>query len=247
MQGNKLSLNIVKTQTMIIGSAQKLGQMNKTSETTPCFQVNGNDVKLVHETKYLVVMIDKNLKWESQVKFLQKKISRALGLLKYAKRFVLEETLRNRYLSIVEPHLSYCCSVWGCCGNTKMNPLQKLQNRAARIVTGSPFDSSAAPLLQRLGWLPVDRLVHRETSTMVYKSLNGLAPDNLCQIFSRLSDVHNRLLRNTKCDLVVPRMRTAYGQKSFAFRGVDTWNKLHSDIKLAPSIQSFKAKLKAHN
>ena len=151
------------------------------------------------------------------------------------------------YLSIVEPHLSYCCSVWESCSNTKMNTLQKLQNRAARIVTGSPFDSLAAPLLQRLGWLSVDRLVHKETSTMVYKSLNGLAPDNLCQIFSRLSDVHNRLLRNTKCDLVIPRMRTAYGQNSFAFRRVDTWNKLHSDIKLAPSIQSFKTKLKAHN
>ena len=131
--------------------------------------------------------------------------------------------------------------------NTKMNTFQKLQNRAARIVMGSPFDSLAAPLLQRLGWLSVDRLVHKETSTMVYKPLNGLAPDNLCQIFSQLFDVHNQLLRNTKCDLVIPQMRTAYGQNSFAFRGVDTWSKLHSDIKLAPSIQSFKAKLKAHN
>ena len=192
-------------------------------------------------------MIDKNLKWESQAKFLQKKISQALGLWKYAKQFVQEETLRNMYLSIVKPHLSYCCSVWGCCGNTKMNTLQKLQKRAARIVMGSPFDSSAAPFLQRVGWLSVDRLVHRETSTMVYKSLNGLAHNNLCQIFSRLSDVHSRLLQNTKCNLVIPRMRTAYGQNSLAFSGVDTWNKLHSDIKLAPSIQSFKAKLKAHN
>ena len=66
-------------------------------------------------------------------------------------------------------------------------------------------------------------------------------------IAPRLSDVHSRVLRNTKCDLAIPRMRTAYGQNSFAFPGVDTWNKLHSDIKLAPSIQSFKAKLKAHN
>ena len=169
-----------------------------------CFQVNGNDVKLVHETKYLGVMIDKNLKWGTEVKFLQKKISRALWLLKYAKQFLQEETLRNMYLSIIEPHLSYCCSVWGSCGNTKMNTLQKLQNRAARIVTDNPLDSSAAPLLQRLGWLSVDRLVHRETSSMVYNSLNGLAPENRCQIFSRLSDVHNRLLRNTKCDLVIP-------------------------------------------
>ena len=151
------------------------------------------------------------------------------------------------YLCIVEPNLSYCCSVWGCCGDTKLNALQKLQNRAARSVTGSPFDSSAAPLLQRLGWLSVDRLVYRETSTMVYKSLNGLAPNNLCQIFARLPDVHNRVLRNTKYDLAIPRMRAAYGQNSFAFRGVDTWNKLHSDITLAPSIQSFKAKLKTNN
>ena len=62
-----------------------------------------------------------------------------------------------------------------------------------------------------------------------------------------VSDVHNRVVQNTKCDLVIPRMRTAFGQNAFAFCGVDTWHKLHSDIKLAPSIQSFKAKLKAHN
>ena len=82
---------------------------------------------------------------------------------------------------------------------------------------------------------------------MVHKFLDGLVPDNLCQIFSRLSDVHDRVLRNTKYDLAIPRMRTAYGQKSYAFRGADTWNKLHSDIKLATSIQPFKAKLKVHN
>ena len=75
LQGNKLSLNIVKTQAMIIGSAQKLGQINKTSEVTPCFQGNGNDIELVHETKYLGVMIDGNLEWGSQAKFLRTKIS----------------------------------------------------------------------------------------------------------------------------------------------------------------------------
>ena len=112
-------------------------------------------------------------------------------------------SIQALYLSIVEPHMSYWCSVSGCCGDTKLNILQKLQNRAVRIVTNSPFDSSIVPLLQRLGWLPVDRLVHRETSTMVYKSLKRLAPDNLCQIFSLLSDVHNRVLWNTKSNLVI--------------------------------------------
>ena len=82
---------------------------------------------------------------------------------------------------------------------------------------------------------------------MVYKSLNELAPENLGNIFYKLSDVHTRILRDTKCNLAVPKMRTAYGQKSFAYRGAKAWNKLDSEMKLAPSIQSFKTKLKTWN
>ena len=98
---NKLSLNIVKAQVMIIGSAQMLGQINKISEITPCFQVKGNEIELLHETKYLGVMIDKNLKWGSQVTFLQKKISRALGLFKICqtictRREVKEQVFKYR-------------------------------------------------------------------------------------------------------------------------------------------------------
>ena len=57
----------------------------------------------------------------------------------------------------------------------------------------------------------------------------------------RFSDVHNRVLRNTKCDLAIHVMRTAYKQNSFAFRGADTWNNLHKDVKLPSSTQSFQA------
>ena len=96
-------------------------------------------------------------------------------------------------------------------------------------------------------WTGPETLINRETCTMVYKSLNELAPENLGSIFHKLSDVHTRVLRDTKCNLAVPKMRTAYGQKSFAFRGAKAWNELDSEMKLAPSIQSFKTKLKALN
>ena len=175
----------------------------------------------------------------------RKKISRAIGLLKYAKRYVQENTLRNMYLSIVQPHFSYCCSVWGCCGAIKLRTLQKLQNRAARIVTGCPFGTPAASLLQRLGWPSIDKLIYGETCTMVFKYLKYLAPESLGNIFSKLSDAHTRVLRNTRCNLAVPKRRTANGQKSFAFLGANVWNKLDSAVKLSPSIQSFRSKLKA--
>ena len=146
-------------------------------------------------------------------------------------------------LRISEPNLNYCCSAWESCSNTKLNKLQTLQNTAARIITSNSYDSSAAPLLQRLGWLPFHRLVHRETSIMVYKSFNGLAPDSLRQIFSRLSDVHDRVARNTTFDLAIPQERTAYVQNSVSFRGVDTRKKLHCDLKLAFIHSKQKARL----
>ena len=110
-------------------------------------------------------------------------------------------------------------NIWGSCGTTKLNKLQKLQNRAARIVTNSPFDSSATSLIQDLGWPTIEELLHRETSVMPNKCLNKLAPDYLSSCIIKLSDRHTRELRNSTTDLLIPRMKTRYGQKSFAFRG----------------------------
>ena len=95
--------------------------------------------------------------------------------------------------------------------------LQKLKNKAARIVTNSPFDATAAHLLQRLGWPSVQKLINKETDSMVYKSLNSLAPQYLNDdLFVRLSGVHPRELRNSKIDLAIPMLRTGNGQRSFA-------------------------------
>ena len=148
------------------------------------------------------------------------------------------------YKGIVEPHFNHCCSVWGSCGTTRLNKLQRLQNRAARIVTDSDFDTSAAPLIQDLGWPTIEQLIHRETSTMTYKCLNQLAPAYLSGCFSKLSDSHTRVLRNSGTDVHIPRMRTSNGQKCFAYRGVKVWNDLDSETKLASNIQCFKSRLK---
>ena len=69
-------MNIVKTQAMIIVSAQKLGQKNRTLDIPSCFQVNGNEIDIVHETKYLP---DEKFKWNNEAKYFQKKMSQALG------------------------------------------------------------------------------------------------------------------------------------------------------------------------
>ena len=104
------------------------------------------------------------------------KVSRAIGFSKYAKTFLKQETLKTLFTGIVEPHFRYYCSVWGCAGSTVLNQLQKLQNRAARIITNSSFDTPSRPLIDQLGWKTIEQLVASESKAMVFKSLHELAP-----------------------------------------------------------------------
>ena len=150
------------------------------------------------------------------------------------------------YNGVVEPHLNYCCSARGSCGTNRLDKLQKLKNRAARIVTNSDFDTSAAPFIQELGWSTVEKCTHHETSTMAFKCLNILAPEYLSMCFSKPSDCHNPGLRNSKTNLLLPQMRTSYGQKSFAYRGAKAWNEQDFESKLASSIRFFKLRLKTY-
>ena len=46
LQGNKLSLNVVKTQAMIIGSKPKIKKLNDPS-TLPSFRVEGEEIDLI--------------------------------------------------------------------------------------------------------------------------------------------------------------------------------------------------------
>ena len=93
LQGNKISLNVVKTQAMIIGSQPKIKKLKNNLSSLPSFKVGGEEINLVNETKYLGVMIDNCLTWESHINEVQKTISRAIGLFKYARNFVQTETL----------------------------------------------------------------------------------------------------------------------------------------------------------
>ena len=166
-------------------------------------------------------------------------------MLKYSKRYLPKEILIMLYRGLVEPYFRYCCPVWGSCGASALDKLQKLQNRAARIVTNSPYDASALPLIGSLGWQTIRELIDFETSKMVHKALNALAPDYLRNIFQKVSEATNRPLRNSKTDLRLPLLRTLTGQKSFAHRAAKVWSDLDSGVKASSSFCSFRKNYKS--
>ena len=239
LNGNKLSLNVAKTHSMLISTKQKSSSLRSRNEALE-LKIRENELEVVQKTKYLGVQIDCNLDWKEQIRAVSTKVSRAIGFLRHAKSFLPMASLKTLYTGIVEPHCRYCCSVWGCARSTNINQLQKLQNRAARIITNSSFDTPSRPLITELGWKTVEELIGNESKTMVFKSLNDLAPQYLCKLFIKSSACSSRSLRNTETDLRLPKKRSANGRKCFSFRGAKLWNSLPAESKTASSLGGFK-------
>ena len=112
LEGNKLSLNVVRTQGMIIGSRCKLLSIDLPSSSKPDLNVGSEEITMVNNTKYLGLEVDDQLKWSTHLSSTIRKVSRGIGMLKYSKRYLPNESLIRLYRSLVEPYFRYCCSVW---------------------------------------------------------------------------------------------------------------------------------------
>ena len=127
-------MNIDKSGIMAIGSNRRLPDQQ--------IEVKIDDVSLKQETvvKLLGVSIDPNLKWETHINSIIAKLAPKIGLLSRLRQTLSHHLLDTVYKSIIQPHFDYCDTVWGNCKKQHQDLLQRLQNRAARIVT-CVFDS----------------------------------------------------------------------------------------------------------
>ena len=129
---NKLSLNVVKTEFILIGSAQKLNS----TVIQPNIEVNQVKINRVGNATVLGVEIDDRLSWDSHIGKVAKKVRTIRDL-------VDRETLISVYNALINPHFD-------CVGLS--NRLQKLQNRAARVTIKFSNDISRPEALNALGW-----------------------------------------------------------------------------------------------
>ena len=81
----------------------------------------------------------------------------------------------------------YYSIVWGNCGKTLSERLQKLQNLTACILTSSSYDADARYLLRQLGWKDLITQRQIQVALMLFKALNNLAPDYLSSMFTERS------------------------------------------------------------
>ena len=80
--------------------------------------------------------------WKSNSENICKKITAGICAIRRVKPFVDKDTLISIYNAIVRPYFDYCCEVWDVFGESQSKRLQKLQNRAARIILNMSNDIS---------------------------------------------------------------------------------------------------------
>ena len=131
-----------------------------------------------------------------------------------------------------------------CTGKVYLDKVQRLQNRAARIVSGNyDWTIRGIDIVKLLNWQTVRERRDYFTSLLMYRCMAGTAPFYLSSHFNHVT--HEYFTRSSMYDLDVPKPNREIFRPSIVYQGAVAWNGLDNDLKCCDSITSFKQLYKA--
>ena len=114
---------------MLIGSRQKLSNLSGQPELS----IDNVPIENVTSVKSLGIFVDENLRWQTHIDKLSKKIASGIGAIKRIRDFVPTPTLHCIYNALIQSQFDSYNIVWGNWGKTCFDRLQKLQNGVEQI------------------------------------------------------------------------------------------------------------------
>ena len=111
--GNKLLLNLKKTEFMIFGTQQRLCRQGIEGID---IALGGESVKCCDAFKYLGVILDSSLSMNQHIDHVKKKVSKMLGIFSRARPSLTIESANRLFKSMILPILDYCGAVFHRCG-----------------------------------------------------------------------------------------------------------------------------------
>ena len=194
--------------------------------------------KSVKSVKTLGLHLQENLSWTKHTDHISKKVGPALGLLKRVRDLVDFDTLVIIYKALIQPHLDYGCVVWDGMDKGLAIKLQKLQNRAARIITRSCYDVRSCDILADLGWETLEKRRYRLKKSMMTKIMNRKAPKYLEDLFRPKQSKSSLVLRDAANKLEIPMPKTDCFKQSISYSGAALCNKLSTNERKATTFFS---------
>jgi hypothetical protein len=141
---NQLTPHPDKTEYMIMSRRRFIGPLQ-------CLKLGENQIKRVESTRCLGLEIDCHLKWNIHVSSLIISFGKKLNLLK-SLCFLRINAKLDFYFKVVLPSITYGILIWGSCGKTLVDELEKLHVRAAKIIFGFDWNTSGKDVINKAKW-----------------------------------------------------------------------------------------------
>ena len=103
---------------------------------TERYKLNNFELEHVFEEKDLSVILDSDLKFEEHTNQKIKKANTMIGLIRRSFSFLDVSLFKHLYTAFVRPHLEYCQAVWSPYLRKHTNAIEKVQERATKLIDG---------------------------------------------------------------------------------------------------------------
>ena len=210
---------------------------------TPALLFDHCPVPFTKSHTHLGLTLSTDLRFNDHINNIIKKVNIALSPLYPIAKFLPREILVEIYDIYIRPIFDYGDIVYdGLITTRDRLRLERLQMRAARLVTGTPFYTSHNKLRTELGWDTLDARRTKHRLIQYYKLLDPHAdvPQYIRDIIPQTRHHNTGLALRNANTITLPNNRTTLFQKSFIPNTTKLWNNLPESIRTVPSLKTFK-------
>ena len=205
---------------MALNSTLLLGTRQNTRNLSPVsIRVGGETVQESRCVKNLGVLFDRHLNWDAQVSNIVRQCTGLLIGIRHLRHFLPAKVLLTIVQGLVLSRLRYCISVYGNGSASNDARLLKVVNFAVRVITGLRKYDHVSRARTDLRVLTPRQMCDLQTAVMGHKAVMFGQPSELAGLFHTYSEARSgeRVTRQDN-DLRPPSVRTAAGQRCFAYR-----------------------------
>ena len=196
MRTNLLKLNDDKTEVIVFGTRSQLSKIGEVS-----IKIGNDTISAVPSVRNLGVHFDKELKWTVHINRLTSNLYHILRKVAHVRHLLNEEATKIIIQALVLSKMPL-----------HIDKLQRLQNMGCRIIRKVVKFDHITPHLIELHWLRIRERIVYKVFVLMFKCINGLAPQYLSET---IIHAHARNLRSSTFNhLPTVRCNTAIAHNS---------------------------------
>jgi len=216
---NRLSLNITKTQYLIIRPKHK-------SLTQPLPNITINNIKIAHmeSVKFLGVHVDEYLSWKPHINMLNQKLSKSMFIINKVKHILPPHVLQTLYYTLFHSHLSYGILAWGAAADSTLKQTTLLQKRAIRTINNAKYNSHTDPLYKQSHILKIADIFKLQACLFMWDYENNLLPQSFSKSFIHNYDINTEHHTRQSKHIYIQQTRNEFSRNLPKYRYPKIWN-----------------------